>query len=53
LLGDLGKAHAGVLAEAPLGQAGALERLVETLHGMQVTLEYYMGQRPLAGAATQ
>ncbi|GGZ85634.1 hypothetical protein [Streptomyces bluensis] len=28
-----------------------LERMVETLHGMQVTLEYYMGQRPLAGAA--
>ncbi|MFJ4829317.1 hypothetical protein ACIP79_05230 [Streptomyces sp. NPDC088747] len=30
-----------------------LERLVETLHGMQVTLEYYMGQRPLGGAAGQ
>ncbi|MDX2828357.1 hypothetical protein Sipo8835_35710 [Streptomyces ipomoeae] len=30
-----------------------LERLVETLNGMQITLEYYMGQRPLAGAAAQ
>lgn len=30
-----------------------LERMMETLHGMQVTLEYYMGQRPLTGAAAQ
>ncbi|MEU6990620.1 leucine zipper domain-containing protein [Streptomyces sp. NPDC046465] len=28
-----------------------LERLLETVHGMQVTLEYYMGQRPPGGAA--
>lgn len=28
-----------------------LERLVETLQGMQVTLEYYMGQRPPGRAA--